>query len=130
MCSSTDFIAVGDLNIPVRRKNIKHVHIAVYPPDGYVCISAPLGRRSEVIRAFALTKLGWIKARQAEGYAQARARGAHLGRPAAQLPADWEEIVRAWKAGQITGKEAQRRAGIGKTKFYQTVRGLSPDLNA
>lgn len=71
-----------------------------------------------------------LKARQAEGYAQARARGAHLGRPATQLPADWEEIVRAWKAGQITGKEAQHRAGIRKTKFYQIMRGLLPDLNA
>ena len=63
-----------------------------------------------------------LKARQAEGYAQARARGANLGRPATQLPADWEEIVRAWKAGQITGKEAQRRAGMGKTKFYELMK--------
>ena len=70
--SSTEFIAVGDLNIPVRRKNIKHVHIAVYPPDGYVCISAPPDRRSEVIRVFALTRLGWIKARQAEFQTQSR----------------------------------------------------------
>ena len=70
--SSTEFIAVGDLNIPVSRKNIRHVHIAVYPPDGYVCISAPLDRRSEVIRAFALTRLGWIKARQAEFQTQSR----------------------------------------------------------
>ncbi len=72
MSSSTELITVGDLTIPVRRKNIRHVHIAVYPPDGHVCISAPLDRRSEVIRAFALTRLGWIKARQAEFQTQSR----------------------------------------------------------
>ena len=72
MCDSTESITVGDLEIPVRRKDIKHVHIAVYPPDGHVRISAPVGRRSEVIRAFALTKLGWIKTRQAEFQAQSR----------------------------------------------------------
>ena len=72
MCSSEEFIAVGDLNIPVRRKAIKHIHIAVYPPDGSVCISAPVDKRSEIIRAFALTRLGWIKARQAEFLAQSR----------------------------------------------------------
>lgn len=46
MCDSTESITVGDLEIPVRRKDIKHVHIAVYPPDGHVRISAPVGRRS------------------------------------------------------------------------------------
>lgn len=68
----TLLITTSALNIPVRRKNIKHVHIAVYPPDGYVCISAPPDRRSEVIRVFALTRLGWIKAIQAEFQTQSR----------------------------------------------------------
>lgn len=67
-----EFLEVGGLRIPVNRKDIKHVHIAVYPPDGAVTISAPAGRRAEMIRAFVLTRLAWIKARQAEFSAQLR----------------------------------------------------------
>lgn len=72
MCESQEILEVGGLRIPVRRKAIKHVHIAVYPPDGDVFISAPIGKRAEVIRAFALTRLSWIRARQAEFSAQLR----------------------------------------------------------
>ncbi len=73
MRESQEILEVGGLRIPVSRKNIKHVHIAVYPPDGAVTISAPVGRRTEIIRAFVLTRLAWIKARQAEFSAQLRA---------------------------------------------------------
>lgn len=72
MCDAQEILEVGDLRIPVRRKAIKHVHIAVYPPDGYVSISAPFEKRTEIIRAFVLTRLSWIKARQAEFAAQLR----------------------------------------------------------
>lgn len=72
MCDAQEILEVGDLRIPVRRKAIKHIHIAVYPPDGYVSISAPFEKRIEIIRAFALTRLSWIKARQAEFTAQLR----------------------------------------------------------
>lgn len=72
MFDRQEMLEVGDLRIPVRRKAIKHVHIAVYPPDGAVSISAPIGKRTEVIRAFVLTRLAWIKARQAEFSAQLR----------------------------------------------------------
>lgn len=72
MCESQEILEVGDLRIPVRRKAIKHIHIAVYPPDGDVFISAPSEKRTELIRAFALTRLAWIKMRQAEFSAQLR----------------------------------------------------------
>ena len=72
MLEAREFVEVGDLRIPVTRKDIKHVHIAVYPPDGAVAISAPVGRRAEIIRAFVLTRLAWIKARQSEFAAQLR----------------------------------------------------------
>lgn len=42
MFEAREFVEVGDLRIPVTRKDIKHVHIAVYPTDGAVTISAPL----------------------------------------------------------------------------------------
>ena len=43
------------------KKDIKNVHLSVYPPAGDVRISAPLRMNLETIRVFAVSKLGWIK---------------------------------------------------------------------
>ena len=45
-------------------KDIKNVHLSVYPPTGKVRISAPLRMDVETIRLFAISKLGWIKEQQ------------------------------------------------------------------
>lgn len=57
-------VELGDLKIQVVRKDIKNVHLSVYPPTGAIRISAPLRMELDAIRAFALTKLGWIKDQQ------------------------------------------------------------------
>jgi predicted metal-dependent hydrolase len=57
-------IQVGDLWIQVTRKNIKNVHLSVYPPDGRVTLSAPADTRLEAARAYAVSKLGWIRRQQ------------------------------------------------------------------
>lgn len=44
----------------VHRKNIKHMHLYVKPPDGSVTISAPLSMSDESIELFVQTKLNWI----------------------------------------------------------------------
>lgn len=72
MNEHTEILELGGLQIPITRKAIKHIHIAVYPPDGHVAVSAPLDKQREIIRAFVLAKLSWIKARQAEFAAQLR----------------------------------------------------------
>ena len=58
-----------------------------------------------------------IRARQAEGIAEAKARGVRFGRPAAPLPACWEEVLRRWRAGEISGAEAARRCGMPLSSF-------------
>lgn len=63
-----------------------------------------------------------IKKRQAEGIAAARARGVHLGRPVKEVPADFQEIVKAWEKGEITLKEALKRCNMGETSFYRRRR--------
>lgn len=68
----TEQIQLGDLSISVTRKAVKHVHLSVYPPDGRVTVVAPLNARTAVVRAFAATKLKWIRDRQAELRSQAR----------------------------------------------------------
>jgi hypothetical protein len=54
-------IELGEINAEVIRKDIKNVHLSVYPPDGKVKISAPARMKLDAIRAFALSKLDWIK---------------------------------------------------------------------
>jgi predicted metal-dependent hydrolase len=56
----------------VTRKDIKHVHLSVYPPGGRVTLVAPTGTRLEVARAYAASRLGWIRDQQAKLRRQAR----------------------------------------------------------
>lgn len=60
----TTQIKVGDIAIDVVRKNIKNIHLSVYPPAGRVRISAPKRMALDTIRVFAISKLGWIKKQQ------------------------------------------------------------------
>lgn len=68
----SETIQLGELTIQVTRKAIKNVHLSVNPPDGHVTLSAPSNSRLEVVRAYAISKLGWIRDQQATLKAQAR----------------------------------------------------------
>lgn len=68
----TEIIQLGELSIQVTRKAIKNVHLSVHPPHGQVTLAAPSSSRLEVIRAYAISKLGWIRDQQAKLKAQAR----------------------------------------------------------
>ena len=59
-------IIVNDIKIDVVRKDIKNLHLAVYPPSGRVRIAAPLKVDDEAVRLFAISKLSWIKKNQAK----------------------------------------------------------------
>jgi predicted metal-dependent hydrolase len=65
-------IRLGDIVIALTRKDVKHVHLSVHPPNGRVTLVAPTGTRPEVARAYAISKLGWIRDHQAKLRAQAR----------------------------------------------------------
>ncbi len=65
-------IRVGDVSISVTRKAIKNVHLSVHPPSGRVTLSAPSGTRMDVARAYAISRLGWIREQQRKMAAQAR----------------------------------------------------------
>lgn len=68
----TEFIHIGDLSIAVTRKDIKNVHLSVHPPGGRVTLSAPTETRIEVARAYAITRLSWIREQQEKLRNQAR----------------------------------------------------------
>ena len=57
-------LQIGSTTVDVVQKDIKNVHLSVYPPTGKVRISAPLRMDVEKIRLFALSKLGWIREQQ------------------------------------------------------------------
>lgn len=60
------------LSVAVTRKDIKNVHLVVHPPHGRVTLSLPLNIRSEVARAYVVSKLRWIRDRQEQLQNQAR----------------------------------------------------------
>lgn len=68
----TETIELGSISILVTRKAIKNVHLTVHPPDGRVTLAAPTGTRLEVARAYAISKLKWIRDQQEQLRAQAR----------------------------------------------------------
>src|SRR5450432_542721 len=57
-------IELGEIAVDVVLKNIRNVHLSVYPPTGKVRISAPLRMDVDTIRLFAISKLGWIRQQQ------------------------------------------------------------------
>src|SRR5436309_3005117 len=57
-------ITLGDIAVDVVLKDIKNIHLSVYPPTGHVRISAPKRMRLDTIRVFAISRLDWIKQQQ------------------------------------------------------------------
>ena len=57
-------IKVGDLEVEVVKKDIKNIHLGVYPPIGRVRLSAPASSDDEKIRLFIVSKIPWIRKNQ------------------------------------------------------------------
>ena len=52
---------IAEFEIEVERKDIKNIHLAVYPPDGRVHISVPGNMNDDDINMFLFSKLSWIR---------------------------------------------------------------------
>ncbi|MGO9257657.1 MAG: M48 family metallopeptidase [Bryobacteraceae bacterium] len=65
-------IDLGGISVEVIKKDIKNVHLSVYPPTGKVRISAPLRMNLDNVRVFAVSKLGWIRQQQKKVQEQER----------------------------------------------------------
>jgi len=57
-------IKISGLPVKVVRKNIKNLHLAVYPPDGWVRIAVPKITDDEAVRLVVTSKLSWIKSQR------------------------------------------------------------------
>ncbi len=67
-----DQIKVGGISVDVIFKNIKNIHLSVYPPTGRVRIAAPTHLKLDTVRLYAISKLDWIKKQQKKLQGQER----------------------------------------------------------
>ena len=65
MSTEVHQITISDLVVDVVRKDIKNLHLAVYPPHGRVRVSAPLLVDDEAVRLAVVSRLAWIQRQQA-----------------------------------------------------------------
>ena len=62
--STNDTLVVSGITVEVTRKEIKNLHLAVYPPNGRVTVSAPEPMSLDAIRVAVVTRLAWVKRAQ------------------------------------------------------------------
>ena len=72
MTTETRHFTVSGIKVEVVRKDIKNLHLGVYPPHGRVRVAAPLVVSDEAVRLAVIDKLGWIKRQQARFAEQPR----------------------------------------------------------
>ena len=60
------FIHVRGTPVEIVRKDIKNLHLGVYPPNGRVRVAAPLYLDDDAVRLAVISRLGWIRRKQAD----------------------------------------------------------------
>lgn len=73
----------------------------------------------QILAYVAQTERDFIRQRQAEGIAAAKAKGKKLGRIPIEMPEGFEKMCRACKEGRMTTREAAERLGVSHTTFYR-----------
>ena len=71
----------------------------------------------QLLSYVAETERKFIRQRQAEGIAAARARGCNLGRRPKERPQEFEAVKAAWKNGEISARCAARYLKINHMTF-------------
>lgn len=72
MTTETHRLTVSGIRVEVVRKDIKNLHLGVYPPLGRVRVAVPLVVNDEAVRLAVIDKLGWIKRQRAKFAEQPR----------------------------------------------------------
>lgn len=65
-------LVIGGMPVEVRRRDIRNLHVGIYPPAGRIRVSAPLRLSDEAVRLAVVTRLGWIRRQQKSFRAQVR----------------------------------------------------------
>jgi len=72
MSTKSRRLTVGGIAIEIVRKEIKNLHLGVYPPNGRVRVAAPKIVSDEAIRLAVIGKLAWIKRQREQFQSQPR----------------------------------------------------------
>ncbi len=117
----TEVLILGEVSIAVEFKAVKHVHLSVYPPDGHVRMTAPERMTLATLRAYAISKRGWIREQQRRLQAQPR-----------ETPRECVERESHFLWGErcllkVIEREAPNRVVLGHREIRLEVRvGTSP----
>ena len=76
----------------------------------------------QVLSYVAQQEREFIRQRQAEGIAAAKARGVKLGRKELPIPDNFEEIKKLWEDGELSGRVASERLGVERSTFMRWIR--------
>lgn len=71
----------------------------------------------QILSFVAQNEREYIRKRQAEGIAAAKARGIHFGRVPKPLPENFHSVYQRWKSGKITGTAAAKECGMPLSTF-------------
>lgn len=72
MTTETHHFTVSGIKVEVLRKDIKNLHLGVYPPHDRVRVAALLVVSDDAVRLAVIDKQGWIRRQKARFAEQAR----------------------------------------------------------
>jgi len=72
VATERQLLEVSGIPVEIVRKNIKNLHLGVYPPNGRVRVAVPLRISDETVRLAVVSRLGWIHRKQKEFLRQNR----------------------------------------------------------
>lgn len=76
----------------------------------------------QLLSYVAETERAFIRQRQAEGIAAAKARGQKFGRPRKERGEEYERLLKKWRAGEISANQAGRQLGVSHKSFLRWAR--------
>ncbi|MGA9508707.1 MAG: SprT family zinc-dependent metalloprotease [Candidatus Sulfotelmatobacter sp.] len=72
MSTETQRIEIRGLQVEIVRKDIRNLHVGVYPPLGRVRVAAPSRLSNDAVRLAVISRLGWVRQQQAKFQHQER----------------------------------------------------------
>lgn len=76
----------------------------------------------QLLSYVAETERNFIRQRQAEGIAAAKARGQRFGRPKKERSEEYQDLVAQWKDGRLSATDAAQCLGVARNTFMKWVR--------
>ena len=120
---NTEKAQIGGVDVEIVRKKIKNLHIGCYPPEGRVRVAAPEHVSVDAIRLAVLTRMSWIKRKQAQFVGQERQSSRRFvsgethflfGRPLRLEVLEWDKQV--YRISRQGGERLMMKVPVGSSK--------------